>query len=84
MGVLSLVVVKLFTGVRHLVRAHLSAIGAPIIGDSRYGGRAEPDLSRFFLHAASLTFEHPVTHQTTKVESPLPPELSRVLERLVP
>lgn len=83
-GVVSLVEVRLFTGVLHQVRAHLSAIGAPIIGDLRYGGRAEADLSRFFLHAASLTFEHPVSGQTTRVESPLPPELARVLERLVP
>lgn len=83
-GVVSLVEVRLFTGVLHQVRAHLSAIGAPIIGDTRYGGRAEADLSRFFLHAASLTFTHPVTGETTKVESPLPPELARVLERLVP
>lgn len=83
-GVVSLVEVRLFTGVLHQVRAHLSAIGAPIIGDTRYGGRAEPDLSRFFLHAASLTFTHPVTGEITKVESPLPPELARVLERLVP
>jgi 23S rRNA pseudouridine1911/1915/1917 synthase len=83
-GVVSLVEVRLFTGVLHQVRAHLSAIGAPIVGDTRYGGRTEADLSRFFLHAASLTFEHPVTGETTRVVSPLPPELARVQARLVP
>jgi hypothetical protein len=58
-GVMSLVEVRLFTGVLHQVRAHLSAIGAPIVGDTRYAGRAEPGLSRFFLHAASLDLHAP-------------------------
>lgn len=82
-GVVSLVEVRLFTGVLHQVRAHLSAVGAPIVGDTRYGGRAEADLPRFFLHAASLTFAHPVTGQPTRVESPLPEELARVRDRLL-
>ncbi len=82
-GTFSMVEVRLFTGVLHQVRAHLSAIGAPIIGDERYGGRAHPGLSRFFLHAASLTFTHPVSGVIVRVESPLPAELERVRSELV-
>jgi 23S rRNA pseudouridine1911/1915/1917 synthase len=77
-GVASLVEVRLYTGVLHQVRAHLAAIGAPIVGDTRYGGRPQPGLSRFFLHATSLSFTHPVTGQPVRLERLLPDELEVV------
>jgi 23S rRNA pseudouridine1911/1915/1917 synthase len=82
-GASSLVEVRLFTGVLHQVRAHLAAIGAPIIGDTRYGGRAHTGLDRFFLHAASLTFPHPTSQRTTRIESPLPEALARVRDEVL-
>lgn len=78
-GTTSLVEVRLFTGVLHQVRAHLAAVGAPILGDARYGGRDLAGLTRFFLHAASLEFTHPASERLTRIESPLPDELARVL-----
>lgn len=83
-GSYALVDVKLITGVLHQVRAHLAAVGAPIVGDVMYGGAEEEGLTRFFLHAASLGVKHPVTGEMVRVESPLPPELSRVLDRRLP
>lgn len=83
-GSYALVDVKLITGVLHQVRAHLAAVGAPIVGDTLYGGVEEPGLSRFFLHAASLGVTHPVSGKLVRVESPLPPELSRVLDLRLP
>lgn len=82
-GVVSLVEVRLFTGVLHQVRAHLAAVGAPIVGDTRYGGRTVEGLSRFFLHAASLEFEHPVSRRVLRIESPLPAELKAVADALL-
>ena len=41
--------------------AHLKAIGFPVVGDPVYGRGARLGLSRQFLHAARLAFEHPVT-----------------------
>ncbi|XXF75928.1 RluA family pseudouridine synthase [Myxococcaceae bacterium GXIMD 01537] len=79
-GEYSLVEVRIHTGVLHQVRAHLAGIGAPIVGDALYGGREEPGLGRFFLHARSLGVTHPVTGKRLHVESPLPGELRRVLE----
>lgn len=78
-GSWSLVDVTLVTGVLHQVRAHLAAIGAPIVGDALYGGQAYPGLTRFFLHAASLAVSNPVSQREVKVECPLPPELQQVL-----
>jgi 23S rRNA pseudouridine1911/1915/1917 synthase len=54
---------------RHQVRAHLAAVGAPIIGDGLYGG--EP-AKHHYLHAAELTFVHPSTGQALSVRSELP------------
>ncbi len=71
--------VQLITGVLHQVRAHLAAIGAPIVGDRLYGGPIEIDLNRFFLHARSLAFAHPVTGKRMQIESQLPDELTRIL-----
>jgi 23S rRNA pseudouridine1911/1915/1917 synthase len=80
-GEYSFVEVRISTGVLHQVRAHLAAVGAPIVGDALYEGREEPGLGRFFLHARALEFTHPVTQKPVRVESPLPPELLAVLER---
>jgi 23S rRNA pseudouridine1911/1915/1917 synthase len=74
-GARSLVEVRIFTGVMHQVRAHLAAIGAPIVADSLYGGAAEPRLHRFFLHAESLEVFNPATKATVQVRSPLPDAL---------
>jgi 23S rRNA pseudouridine1911/1915/1917 synthase len=81
-GDYSLVEVRIITGVLHQVRAHLAAVGAPVVGDARYGGREDPTLRRLFLHARSLQLGHPQTSTQLKVESPLPSELARALGRL--
>jgi 23S rRNA pseudouridine1911/1915/1917 synthase len=57
-GELFLVEVRASRAYRHQVRAHLAAIGAPILGDALYGGAFGP---RHYLHAARLSFGHPVT-----------------------
>jgi 23S rRNA pseudouridine1911/1915/1917 synthase len=81
-GEYTLVEVQILTGVLHQVRAHLAAIGAPLVGDARYGGREEPGLGRFFLHARSLTFVQPLTQAQVQIESPLPEDLQAVLRKL--
>jgi 23S rRNA pseudouridine1911/1915/1917 synthase len=83
-GEYALVDVQLVTGVLHQVRAHLAAIGAPIVGDVLYGGRPEPGLDRFFLHAVSLGVKHPQTGRWLVVESELPEALGKVLDRHLP
>jgi tRNA pseudouridine32 synthase/23S rRNA pseudouridine746 synthase len=47
-------VVKIFTGKTHQIRVALRALGAPIVGDLRYGGAAA---DRLYLHATQLQFE---------------------------
>jgi 23S rRNA pseudouridine1911/1915/1917 synthase len=75
-GLDALVEVQILTGVMHQVRAHLAGVGAPIVGDALYGGRSEPGLGRFFLHASSLSVTYP---SPIEVRSPLPADLAAVL-----
>jgi 23S rRNA pseudouridine1911/1915/1917 synthase len=79
----SLLECALDTGRTHQIRVHLAAIGHPVVGDDRYGGRRQPvaDTGRFFLHAGHLAFEHPATGQRVEIDSPLPPDLTSVLDR---
>jgi 23S rRNA pseudouridine1911/1915/1917 synthase len=43
---------------------------------------AEAGLTRQALHAAVLGFAHPVTGQTLRFESPLPPDMAALQARL--
>jgi 23S rRNA pseudouridine1911/1915/1917 synthase len=78
----ALLSVVLDTGRTHQIRVHLAAIGIPVAGDPQYG-RTPPSfgLKRQFLHAARLTFAHPVTGEPLDVISPLPEDLVAALTR---
>jgi 23S rRNA pseudouridine1911/1915/1917 synthase len=73
--------VRLDTGRTHQIRVHLQAIGHPVCGDPEYGSPGRLGLSRQFLHAARLAFDHPMSGQRIDVSSPLPPDLIGALQR---
>jgi 23S rRNA pseudouridine1911/1915/1917 synthase len=75
----SLLRVVLDTGRTHQIRVHLAAIGHPVCGDPQYGAPGEYGLTRQFLHAARLSFPHPVTGALVDVRSELPEDLQRAL-----
>ncbi|PYQ17182.1 MAG: RluA family pseudouridine synthase [Acidobacteria bacterium] len=86
--------VRIATGRTHQIRVHLAALGHPVAGDPVYGGRRRPAsrrpqaraaleaLDRPALHAARLAFTHPATGERVLFESPLPPDLQRLLTAL--
>jgi len=73
--------VRLETGRTHQIRAHLQAIGHPVLGDPEYGRAGVYGLHRQFLHAARLAVTHPVTSERVDVSSPLPADLQQALDR---
>jgi 23S rRNA pseudouridine1911/1915/1917 synthase len=77
----SLLRLHLDTGRTHQIRVHLQAIGHPVCGDPEYGAPGLLGLERQFLHAARLSFEHPLTGAPVEVLSPLPADLQRALAR---
>ena len=81
----TLVTATLETGRTHQIRVHLTAIGHPVVGDDAYGqGRSLPGalVSRPFLHAFNLAFDHPGSGQRTSWTSGLPDDLRRQLDHL--
>ena len=72
--------VRLETGRTHQIRAHLLAIGHPVVGDPEYGGALRvPGLERQFLHSERLTFAQPVERAPVQVRAPLPEDLEKAL-----
>jgi 23S rRNA pseudouridine1911/1915/1917 synthase len=72
------------TGRTHQLRAHLTALGAPILGDARYGGAAQAAglaAPRCLLHAQALQLAHPGTGQRLLLEAPVPEDLRRFLDQ---
>jgi 23S rRNA (cytosine1962-C5)-methyltransferase len=59
------------TGRTHQARVQLANAGAPIAGDSLYGGARA---SRLMLHAGGLELLHPITRKRAKFEAPPPSE----------
>jgi 23S rRNA pseudouridine1911/1915/1917 synthase len=90
----ALLSVRIHTGRTHQIRVHLASLGHPVAGDATYGGARPPAsrrpasraalqaLRRPALHAARLGFDHPATGERVSFQSPLPPDIQAVLERL--
>ena len=79
----SLIEVRLETGRTHQIRVHLAAIDHPVIGDRTYSPfNTRVKAPRVFLHARRVRLTHPTSGVTLEVESPLPEDLTRVLEGL--
>ncbi|MFI5171441.1 MAG: pseudouridine synthase, partial [Chitinophagales bacterium] len=66
--------IHLLTGKYHQIRAQLSFIGSPIVGDEKYGSLKKYKEDEICLHAYSIEFIHPVENKKMKVVAELPAE----------
>jgi 23S rRNA pseudouridine1911/1915/1917 synthase len=82
----SLLEIHLETGRTHQIRVHMAAQRHPCVGDSMYG--ADPTLSarlgltRQWLHAMRLGFNHPRTGEWVEFSSEYPADLQHALDVL--
>ncbi|GAA4194184.1 RluA family pseudouridine synthase [Gryllotalpicola kribbensis] len=82
----SLLEIHLETGRTHQIRVHMAAQRHPCVGDALYG--ADPTLSarlgltRQWLHAVQLGFEHPGTGQWVQFNTDYPADLQHALDVL--
>jgi 23S rRNA pseudouridine1911/1915/1917 synthase len=74
----TLLELTLQSGRRHQIRVQLTELGFPIVGDRKYAASSDP-AKRLALHASSLRFHHPVTHEEMSFRSPLPPVLAKLV-----
>lgn len=91
---ISLVQLKLRTGRTHQIRVHLTNEGYPIVGDPVYGKakhlKNTPPEAEFLikqterqlLHAFFLAFDHPVSGERLTFQSPLPEDMTDILDRM--
>jgi 23S rRNA pseudouridine955/2504/2580 synthase len=83
------------TGRTHQLRAHMAALGHPIVGDGKYGGSGQENLGdgwgaqlggeisrKLHLHARSLTLTHPFTGARLTLTAPLPAHMQRTWDAL--
>ncbi|MGI6680089.1 MAG: pseudouridine synthase [Bdellovibrionota bacterium] len=71
---LSLVSIKVFEARRHQIRAHLSYLGTPLLGDALYGAKRNvldyfkiSKAPKFLLHNENLTLRNPFTKKLIKI-----------------
>lgn len=60
-----------YTGRTHQLRVHMAYAGLPLLGDWLYGNRTDA-IDRPALHAAALSFVHPITNEPIRLFAPLP------------
>ena len=83
------------TGRTHQLRAHMAALGHPVVGDGKYGGSGRENLGdgwganlgqavsgKLHLHARHLSLTHPATGRRLTLTAPLPEHMVRTWEML--
>jgi 23S rRNA pseudouridine1911/1915/1917 synthase len=82
----TLLSVGLETGRTHQIRVHMAAQRHPLVGDSLYGANpniaSQLGLTRQWLHAVRLRFNHPTTGDELEITSDYAPDLAHSLELL--
>ena len=77
----TLIELKRETGRTHQIRVHMNYIGYPVVNDPVYGRRKLIDNTGQCLHAKTLGFIHPTTHEYMEFDSPLPSCFENILKQ---
>ncbi|MBP6747127.1 RluA family pseudouridine synthase, partial [bacterium] len=86
----TLVECRLETGRTHQIRVHMASLNLPVAGDIVYNRKTSGSLEARHklglqgqaLHAARLSFIHPVTNLLLEFQAELPQDFERLLAKL--
>ncbi|WP_341748979.1 RluA family pseudouridine synthase [Candidatus Tisiphia endosymbiont of Sialis lutaria] len=92
-GIISMVECRLATGRTHQIRVQLSHLKHSVVGDQTYGKNSRKvnynfsivpqklmDFKRQALHSWYISFSHPVSGKLLEFESPLPSDITEIIE----
>ena len=69
----------LHTGRTHQIRVHVSQLGYPLTGDDLYGGHLDY-IQRQALHAARVSFHHPMTNEWLELSADMPQDMKDLIQ----
>jgi len=69
----------LHTGRTHQIRVHVSQLGYPLAGDDLYGGHLDY-IQRQALHAARISFHHPMTNKWLELSADMPQDMKDLIQ----
>ncbi|MCX7678469.1 MAG: RluA family pseudouridine synthase [Spirochaetes bacterium] len=69
---IAFVLIHLITGKKHQIRAQLSSIGLPILGDTKYGAKIKTPPDTICLHSLFVEFDHPTRKTPISINAPIP------------
>ncbi|PQL10475.1 RluA family pseudouridine synthase [Veillonella rogosae JCM 15642] len=69
----------LHTGRTHQIRVHVSQLGYPLAGDDLYGGHLDY-IQRQALHAARVSFHHPMTNKWLELSADMPQDMKDLIQ----
>ena len=82
-GKYTLVECNLMTGRTHQIRVHMTYIGHPIVGDTKYCSSKCPfKINGQALHSKNLKFIHPRTNKEMFFSAPLPEDMEKILKNI--
>ena len=82
-GEYTYVVCRLETGRTHQIRVHMTSIGHPLVGDTKYTAKKNPfAIVGQALHSLTLRLAHPRTGEEMAFTAPLPQDMEEILHTL--
>ena len=76
----SLLSISLKTGRFHQIRAQLSAVGHPVVGDKKYGAKSKMPDGSLALCATEIEFKTATTHEIKTIRIDYPKEWNKFVE----
>lgn len=76
---LSLIQINLITGKKNQIRVHMAELGAPIVGDTKYGIKSDKN-KNLMLHSTKIEITHPFKKERVLFTAPFPKYFTNLID----